>query len=1230
VTNTLRIWIFLLLAAAIAQAQQLNPSGRAKAGSDRSAREQLIERKLGDFDIRKHQPDSSAKDAAQRRTAERKTAIANYLASGAAPGLEGARAKVGPSGALERIFNDRTPLTKPAQGDREAIARGFLRTHAELFSLDGAEVGKLRLASRTDSGPLTVLRFQQSVDGVDVLHGLVRVTVNADGAIIEAGAGDLLLDGAAPGSPDLTAEQAVGAAFEFAGHDAPAQLVKLASSTRNTTDFANPIGPRLNPIRVELVLFPLADAAHLAYRIYLDLGGTEVYQFVIDASNGRLLLRQHLMDSTGQARIFPNSPIAGGRELRDLPDGSIPNDGTVTIGNNIDAYVDANGDNLPDATTGPSLDDGRASSDTQVFDFPFGDGTTAEDPTDFPAAAITNAFYFTNFAHDYFYDLGFDEAAGNYQVDNFGLGGTGGDPIFVEVHDANSENSAGFTRAPEGLPGRLQLGIFTILTGSEDARDAAYEAQVIIHEYTHGVSNRLAAGPSNIDCLRGTQSRGMGEGWSDYFSLSITDDPVQGAYLTGNAERGIRRASYENYPFTYGDLGNDRFDVPHDEGEIWAATLWDSRSALGAVVMDQLVYDGLTMTGCSPDMVDGRDAILAADQALNGGANRAALWDVFAERGMGFSAGGRDGGGSDLVIFNAAFDLPPDLHQGNRGPMITSTPPPGTAELGQPYVYDIESVDPEGDALTFELGDAPQGMTIDPVTGRIEWTASFVDQRVVVNVRDGSANLATHGFVIPVITELQPDQPVAIAAGVMQAGLAFIEVPANVPVLQVRLRGEQGDADLLVFSPTGFPSISLLDGSVETLSFRNPEPGVWGVIVSAFASFQDVTLEAALPVPTRIARNGEWTGLAGVVSSETFFEVNVPAGVDTFRIMTAGGTGDVDLFAAQGAVAVCQSANGGAPCLVDADSINDGNGETIEILEPAAGPWFIDLNAFSEYTGVTLMTEVTGDTLLPSIPQGGVALATQTPVIPEISPGSIVTAAGGNFAPPGTFVISPILDGDSRVTTELAKTCLEIGGFLSPMFAATSGQANAQAHHELSLGMQDVFLIRDCGTVDETRSPAGQINVTEVSPGFFHFVNNLDGVNPIATLHGGGPGLVGEPGLLPGADFTEAEPDEVVSFFTTGFGPYETLIEAGQIPGVVLPDTNGTTRTVHDVTLEIDGVVVPPEDLFYVGSAPCCAGLVQMVAKIHADARDGRLPVKATVNGVSTPDGSYVSVRKRK
>jgi len=459
----------------------------------------------------------------------------------------------------------------------------------------------------------------------------------------------------------------------------------------------------------------------------------------------------------GQARIWPKGPNEGARELRGFEPGWIPSDGTVTIGNNIDAYLDADGNNIPDATTDADLDDGRASSDTQIFDFAFGDGTTGEDPLDFPAVAISNAFFFTNVAHDFFHDLGFNEAAGNYQVDNFGLGGTGGDPVFIEVHDPISENNATFMRAPEGLPSRLQLGIFTILTGTEDARDSAYDSQVILHEYGHGVTNRLAGGPNNVDCLR----------------------------------------------------------------------------------------------------------------------------------------------------------------------------------------------------------------------------------------------------------------------------------------------GDNGDADLAVVSPNGFLALSLRDGSTETISFRDPEPGLWTVVVSSFATFENVTLEAGFPIPTRIARNGEWTRLAGELSSETFFEVDIPAGADTFKIKTAGGTGDLDLFVAEGAVAVCQSGDNGIPCLADARSIEDNNDEEIDIPDPAVGKWFIDLNAFSAYAGATLTTEVTGDTLLPSIPQGGVALATQTPVIPEISPGAIVTAAGVNFAPPGTFVISPTLDGNSHVTTELAKTCLEISGFLSPMFAATSGQANA-------------------------------------------------------------------------------------------------------------------------------------------------------------------------------------------
>ena len=49
----------------------------------------------------------------------------------------------------------------------------------------------------------------------------------------------------------------------------------------------------------------------------------------------------------------------------------------------------------------------------------------------------------------------------------------------------------------------------------------------------------------------------------------------------------------------------------------------------------------------------------------------------------------------------------------NDPPHITSTPPSGTAQEDAAYIYDVEAVDDDGDALTYALGAAPAGMTID-------------------------------------------------------------------------------------------------------------------------------------------------------------------------------------------------------------------------------------------------------------------------------------------------------------------------------------------------------------------------------------------------------------------------------------------------------------------------------------------------------------------------------------
>ena len=63
----------------------------------------------------------------------------------------------------------------------------------------------------------------------------------------------------------------------------------------------------------------------------------------------------------------------------------------------------------------------------------------------------------------------------------------------------------------------------------------------------------------------------------------------------------------------------------------------------------------MKFTPTRPSFLNARDGILQADQNLNGGANRCAIWAVFARHGMGVSAVGNDG-----TTHVAATDVPGD------------------------------------------------------------------------------------------------------------------------------------------------------------------------------------------------------------------------------------------------------------------------------------------------------------------------------------------------------------------------------------------------------------------------------------------------------------------------------------------------------------------------------------------------------------------------------------------
>lgn len=98
-------------------------------------------------------------------------------------------------------------------------------------------------------------------------------------------------------------------------------------------------------------------------------------------------------------------------------------------------------------------------------------------------ASITQLFYTANTYHDLLHTLGFNEAAGNFEVNNNGAGGRGNDEVILNTQDGSGTNNANFATPPDGQNPRMRMYIWNTAT---PYRDSSFEAGVVIHEYTHG------------------------------------------------------------------------------------------------------------------------------------------------------------------------------------------------------------------------------------------------------------------------------------------------------------------------------------------------------------------------------------------------------------------------------------------------------------------------------------------------------------------------------------------------------------------------------------------------------------------------------------------------------------------------------------------------------------------------------------------------------------------------
>lgn len=192
-----------------------------------------------------------------------------------------------------------------------------------------------------------------------------------------------------------------------------------------------------------------------------------------------------------------------------------------------------------------------------------------------------------------------------------------------------------------------------------------------------------------------------------------------------------------------------------------------------------------------------------------------------------------------------------------------------------------------------------------------------------------------------------------------------IDVPSGAERLTVRTAGGEGDADLFVNRGDDFdpdtPYQSLSDDNDERIDVPDPRGGTWTVALRAYRDFSDLRLRTEVYMndpkadggkyddghDSRRLANGETIrGLSGERGSRLVYRIELPERVDTLKIATSGGSGDLDLFVRRGEEPTSREH--------DYRSTDKDSAESVVIRRPEAGTWYVLLYGYRDYRDVDL------------------------------------------------------------------------------------------------------------------------------------------------------------------------------------------------------------------------------------------------------------------------------------
>jgi len=355
------------------------------------------------------------------------------------------------SGGRARVYSsmDARPLTPPSSDTADVVAADFLAARGSL----AADTLRVVSQRRADTG-LTHVRMEQVVDGLRVAGAYVKAAMNDRGELVHLIDGTVDVAGAGVVPAAIDESQALAAAMRE--HGLPGTPA-IGARSGNVVSFAGG-GVFYSEPTVERVAFADGDALVAGFMVETwTLKGNILLHTLVDGRDGHVVSVEPLT-AYDRYNVFaidpgktPQAVTAGpGAGNTQSPQGWLSgNQTTINIhGNNVSAYLDRDANNTPDAG-GTAVTSGDFLTAANLAAQP----TTAANRN----VAVQNLFFLTNTLHDVLYNHGFNEAAGNFQVNNFGKGGAGNDPVRAEAEDGSGTNNANFSTPADGSSGRMQM-----------------------------------------------------------------------------------------------------------------------------------------------------------------------------------------------------------------------------------------------------------------------------------------------------------------------------------------------------------------------------------------------------------------------------------------------------------------------------------------------------------------------------------------------------------------------------------------------------------------------------------------------------------------------------------------------------------------------------------------------------------------------------------------------------